>query len=154
MQITTLPYRTAIVTALNNVVYQTKRIPVYEEYLQPTESNKIAMLSGSVEAYIILLNQTSNNNSPKCHRNNEDSIQIQITTVFPAGKGGSKIAEEISNVVLGILFPLEHYKSNISIENMDVWKSELIGSRNINYNLNASRVWITQLTLVSNISQG
>lgn len=152
MQITTLPYRTAIVEALNNVVYQGKRIGVFEEYVQESTANKKAILT-NCEAYIILLNQTSNNNSPKCHRNNEDSIQIQITTVYPAGKGGTKVAEEIANVVLGILFPYEHYKSNISIPNMSVWKSELIGNRNINFNENESRTWIHQLILVSNISQ-
>jgi len=152
MQITTLPYRTAIVNALNNVQYQYKRIGVFEEYLQETSTNKKAVFP-TFEAYIILLNQTSNDNSPKCHRNNEDSIQIQITTVYPAGKGGSKVAEEIANVVLGILFPNEFYKSNLTIPNMDVWKSELIGTRNLNFNENESRIWINQLILVSNISQ-
>lgn len=152
MIVTTLPYRTAIVNALNNVQYQGKRIGVFEEYLAETSTNKKAVYP-TFEAYIILLNQTSNNNSPKCHRNNEDSIQIQITTVYPAGKGGSKVAEEIANVVLGILFPAEHYKSNIAIPDMDVWKSELLSNINIKYDLNDNRVWIHQLILVSNISQ-
>lgn len=152
MEVTTLKYRTAIVNALSNVQYQGKRIGVFEEYLAETSTNKKAVYS-TFEAYIILLNQTSNNNSPKCHRNNEDSIQIQITTVYPAGKGGSKVAEEIANVILEILFPTEHYKSNIAIPNMDVWKSELLGSRNIKYDLSESRIWIHQLLLISNISQ-
>lgn len=152
MEVTTLKYRTAIVNALNNVQYKGKRIGLFEEYLSETSTNKKAIFP-TFEAYVILLNQTSNNNSPKCHRNNEDSIQIQITTVYPAGKGGSKVAEEIANVILGILFPTEHYKSNISIPDMDVWKSELLSSRNIMYDLTSSRTWIHQLILVSNISQ-
>jgi hypothetical protein len=112
-------------------------------------------LSKGCQAYIILLNQTSNEaRSNKCNRNNNDSIQIQITTVWPAGKGGSKVAEEIAQVILNLLFPSNVKNTDLALSNgLSMWKSELLSSRNINYDGNSSRVWITQLILESWISQ-
>jgi len=156
MIITTLPYRKAIIEALDgNIIYNNKSIRVWEEYVVETETKQIVKLDNGADAYIILLNQTSNETlSNKCNRNNNDSIQIQINTVWPAGKGGSKTSEEIANVILGILFPTSVKNTDLELDNgLSMWKSELMGSRNINYDLNASRVWVTQLILETWISQ-
>jgi len=155
MILTSLPYRTAVFEALKgNVTYQNKNIGVFEEYYMPTNGNDKAILTGNVEAYIILLNQTSNEaQSNKCNRTNNDSIQIQINTVWPASKGGSKIAEEIANIVLGLLFGDSVKNTDLTIPNMDIWKSDLVSSRNMNYDFADSRAWIVQLVLESYISQ-
>jgi len=155
MILTSLPYRTAVFEAIKgNVTYQNKNIGVFEEYYMPTNGNDKAILTGNVEAYIILLNQTSNEaQSNKCNRTNNDSIQIQINTVWPASKGGSKIAEEIANIVLGLLFGDSVKNTDLTIPNMDIWKSDLVLSRNINYDGVSSRTWICQLVLESYISQ-
>lgn len=156
MILTSLPYRTAIFQALSgNISYQNKNVGVFEDYVAETSNNKKAILTGNVEAYIILLNQTSNESqSNKCNRNNNDSIQIQINTVWPAGKGGSKIAEEIANVVLGVLFTTSIKNTDLVLPNgLDMWKSELMSTRNINYDGSSSRTWVVQLVLESWISQ-
>lgn len=156
MILTSLPYRTAIFQALSgNISYQNKNVGVFEDYVAETSNNKKAILTGNVEAYIILLNQTSNESqSNKCNRNNNDSIQIQINTVWPAGKGGSKIAEEIANVVLGVLFTTSIKNTDLVLPNgLDMWKSELMNTRNINYDGSSSRTWVVQLVLESWISQ-
>ena len=155
MILTSLPYRTAVFSALKgNVKYQNKNVGVFEEYFMPTTGNDKAILTGNVEAYIILLNQTSNEaQSNKCNRTNNDSIQIQINTVWPASKGGSKIAEEIANIVLGLLFGDSVKNTDLTIPNMDIWKSELLSSRNMNYDGTSSRTWVCQLVLESYISQ-
>jgi len=155
MQITTLPYRKSIINALDgNILYETQSIRVWEEYVMETDTKRIVKLSMGCEAYVILLNQTSNETqSNKCNRNNNDSIQIQITTVWPANKGGSQVAEEIADVILGLLFEDSVKNSVLTIPNMDVWKSELVSSRNINYDGNSSRTWVTQLVLEAWISQ-
>jgi len=156
MEITTLPLRTSLVEALDgNIMYQSQSIRVFEEYLMENSSKKKAILAGGVEAYVIILNQTSNEaRSNKCNRNNNDSIQLQVTTVYPAGKGGSKVAEEISNVILGLLFPTSLKNTDLTLPSgLDLIKSELLGSRNINYDLSSSRIWINQLILECWISQ-
>lgn len=156
MQITTLPFRTALVQALDtHVLYQSTSIRVWEEYVMETDTKRIVTLNNGCQAYIILLNQTSNEaRSNKCNRNNNDSIQIQITTVWPAGKGGSKTAEEIAQIVLNLLFPSNVKNTDLTLSNgLSMWKSELLGSRNIPYDGDSSRTWITQLILESWISQ-
>lgn len=156
MQITTLPFRTSLIQALDtNVLYDSQSIRVWEEYVMPTDTKRIVTLSDGCQAYIILLNQTSNEaRSNKCNRNNNDSIQIQITTVWPAGKGGSKTAEEIANVILGLLFPSNVKNTDLALSNgLSMWKSELLSSRNINFDGDSSRVWICQLIVESWISQ-
>lgn len=159
MILTSLPYRIAVLNALmGNVSYQGKKVGIYEDYVAETANNKKAMLTvgtGQVEAYIILLNQTSNESlSNKCSRNNNDTIQIQINTVWPAGKGGSRIAEEIANVVLGVLFPTSIKNTDLVLYGgLDMWKSELMSTRNINYDGSSSRTWVVQLVLESMISQ-
>lgn len=159
LQVTTLPFRTAIVGALlGNVLYQTKKIGVFEEYVAETTTNKKAILTigtAQVEAYIVILNQTSNEaRSNKCTRNNDDSIQIQINTVWPAGKGGSKVAEEIANVVLGILFPTSNKQTELVLsDGLSLWKSDLLTNRNMNYDGTATRTWVTQLVIEGWIGQ-
>lgn len=156
MQITSLPYRTALVQALDtHILYQSTSIRVWEEYVSETDTKRIVTLNNGCQAYVILLNQTSNEaRSNKCNRNNNDSIQIQITTVWPAGKGGSKTAEEIAQVILNLLFPSNVKNTDLSLSNgLSIWKSELLSNRNINYDGDSSRVWICQLILESWISQ-
>jgi len=156
MKITTLPLRAALVQALDtHILYQSTSIRVWEEYVMETDTKRIVTLNNGCQAYIILLNQTSNEaRSNKCNRNNNDSIQIQITTVWPAGKGGSKTAEEIANVILGLLFPSNVKNTDLALSNgLSIWKSELLSSRNINFDGNSSRTWICQLILESWISQ-
>ena len=156
MQITSLSYRQAVIQALDtHVLYDSQSIRVWEEYVMPTDTKRIVTLSNGCQAYIILLNQTSNEaRSNKCNRNNNDSIQIQINTVWPAGKGGSKTAEEIAQVILNLLFPSNVKNTNLALSNgLSLWKSELLSSRNINYDGNSSRVWTCQLILESWISQ-
>lgn len=156
MKITTLPFRTAIVQALDtHVLYQSTSIRVWEEYVMETENKRIVTLNQGCQAYIILLNQTSNeDNSNKCNRNTNDSIQIQINTVWPAGKGGSKTAEEISNVVLSLLFPTTVKNTDLDLgADLQLWRSQLVSSININYDGDSSRTWITQLIIEGWISQ-
>lgn len=156
MKITTLPFRTAIVQALDtHVLYQSTSIRVWEEYVMETDTKRIVTLNQGCQAYIILLNQTSNEDgSNKCNRNSNDSIQIQINTVWPAGKGGSKTAEEIANVVLNLLFPSTVKSTDLDLgPDLQLWRSQFLSSININYDGDSSRTWVTQIIIEGWISQ-
>jgi len=159
MKIVSLPYRTAISEALNgHVVYSGIGIPTYEEYVQVTASRPIGYVPKGTEevgCYIILLNQTSNDNSAKCTRNDDVSIQAQITTEWTSNKGGSKLAEEIAELVVNRLFDADGLFNILTLdEPLSLWKGELESIQNINYDLTSSRVWITQLLITGSITQG
>jgi hypothetical protein len=56
MQITTLPFRTSLIQALDtHVLYDSQSIRVWEEYVMPTDAKRIVTLSNGCQAYIILL---------------------------------------------------------------------------------------------------
>jgi hypothetical protein len=158
MKSPTLAVRTALVQKLkDSVTYTGTKIPTYEAYVQETPANRIARLTiGNEEvlAYIILLNQTSNDISPKCLRNDSTTIQVQVTTVWPNDKGGSRTAEEISELVTDVLFTDDGLFSKLELpEPLDTWMGLLRSSDNIYYDTETNRVWITQLMLSYEVSQ-
>lgn len=149
--------RTALATRLSTLSYLGTDIPVYEEYVQETTSRPKAILTignMQVEAYVILLNQTMNDNSSKCMRNDLCGIQVQICTVFIGAKGGSKTAELISEEVLALLFDADGLYSSIEVaEPLNSWIGEVVTIQNLNFDEQNSRTWITQLVLEYGITQ-
>jgi len=157
MKSVTLAIRTAYVEKTTGITFLTKVIPVFEEYVQETATKKKAILTigtMQIEAYIILLNQTVNDNSPKCQRNDQTSIQAQVTTVFPLGKGGTKTAEQIAELFMDKLFVNSNLETNLVLPPpFHIWKSVMEGVKNINYTTDTNSVWITQLILNHYVSQ-
>lgn len=152
-----LPLRKAYVLALSNLTYKGVKIPVYEEKATPTTNRPFANIpygNTTVQAYIVLLNQTSNDNSSKCIRNDQASIQVQITTVWPQDKGGSLMAEEISDLVTAELFD-ESGLFNLMVlpTPFEIWKGVLEGARNMPYETETNSVWVRQLILNNWITQ-
>ena len=158
MKLVTTPVRSALATLLSGIPFMGKTINAFEEYLQESTTKKKSVLtigSQQVTAYIILLNQTVNDNSSKCMRNDETSIQVQITTVYPPDTGGSLIGEQISDLVLAKLFNVDNMQiTGINLPGpFEIWRARFVSSRNINYNTDTNRVWVTQLTLSFSINQ-
>lgn len=154
MQITTLPLRGAVIEAIEPIVYQGKNIYAFDEYVLETSTRKKTVYP-KFTAYIIILNQTSNNRElNKCVRNNQDTIQIQVTTVWPENTGNSRAAEEIADLVLKKLYPATNKNTSLQLPGgLHVWKSNVETVRNINYDSETSRTFITQLVIECQISQ-
>lgn len=152
-----LPLRVGYIQATNNIMYRGVKIPFYEEYAQPTSLKPIALVTDSgiqVECYVIVLNQTQNDASPKCMRNDECSIQLQVTTRWPKLKGGSKMSSEISNLILAQLFTPDGLFSTIELSGgLKAWKGRLMSARPISYTDENYAVWITQLIITNSVSQ-
>lgn len=151
----TLPLREAYYSKLKNIQYLGVRIPVCEEYLNENEAVLNVGNSKQIRAYILLMNQTENDDSNvKCMKNDQSSIQIQVNTVFNANSGNSEHAEKIANIILGILYPTIHYKIDIILpEPYDLWKTQIVTSRNINYQNNSDRIWTKQIVINNFVSQ-
>ena len=157
MQTPSLALRTSLYSALQGIIYKTKTIPIYEEKVNPGLLSSIVNVTVGgidVQCYIILLNQTENDDSPKCHKNDACSIQIQINTIWPKTKGGSKSAEEIENLVYAKLFPTSNLMTGLTLPSpFKVWKSVKQGSMAIQYDTETSSVWVRQITFSLWISQ-
>ena len=143
--------RGALFTILNNTLYGDIPIPFYEEYVQPTASRPLAVITQgnmTAQAYVVMLNQTQNEaTNIKCNRKDECSIQLQVTTVYPANKGGSKLSEDISNLILA------RVKNATFGVDLFVYDSEVVSIRNTNYDTDTNRVWITQIVLNYKLTQ-
>jgi len=150
----TLTIRTQLFLALNQqVLYNTKFIPVYEEYLP--DDGVIATLPAPnlCDAYIVLKNQTANEDIlHKCGHNDQSSIQIQVYTNFSNGRGGSKTAEEITAKIFDLLFVDGKFKLNMPSE-LHLWKGAIESTRNIQYLDDTTRTWTTITTLLLHVSQ-
>lgn len=139
--------RTAYFAALQNLVYKTKTIPVYEEQVTDGSPMVSVNIGGVlVQCYIILQNQTANDISAKCGRSDEASIQVQINTLFPRGKGGSKTAEEISELVYSRLL-----ESDLNVNGL--WSTQMPYTRNIPYNTETNSVWCLVCLFTNRITQ-
>jgi len=157
MKITTLPFRTAVVNNLNlgtGVVYLTKKIPVFEEIVTVDTTRPVPTI-GKYTAYILLINQTANNDPMnKCTHNEQVTIQIQCVTKWPSGTGSSGEAERIAQLVLDRLFPASDIKPNLTLSNdLDLWKGEVMSILNLNYADDANHVWNTIITLLCRVMQ-
>lgn len=144
--------RTLLYEAIPFVTYKGTDIYVHEEYVQySTTKPKVMLQVGNmqVEAYILMLNQTANDNSAKCLRNDEVSIQYRIDVVYPGNKGGSKLSEEISELLMSRITD-----GLISqIEANGLWRLWIDGYRNLNFDTNTSRVWSTVVIVNGSINQ-
>jgi len=152
------PVRTAVYQAVKlDLKYGLVDIPVYEEYLPAAgKKAKIVYNNQTVEVYVILLNQTSNNDTRlKCVRNDQSSIQIQVNTIFPSGTGGSELAEIIGDYIKLKIWPFGNdNNNNLQIDPaFNLWKVDYESARNIPYDTDTNRVWVHQMTFLCYVSQ-
>lgn len=161
MQNINLAIRQAVLNAINPVIYQGKNIYAYNDKVMLSASKPAVYLdipnsSNKVQAYIIILNQNSNNNDQnKDNRNDQASIQLQITTRFVSGTGERKQNDEITQLVLNKLYPNGNKRMSVVLpDGLNLWKCYL----EINKPLPAliddtATVYITQLVISCQVSQ-
>lgn len=155
MKSATLAVRTAFIQRLqDNVIYAGVTLPVREELLDSKTPVTVTYGAAKPQAYILVHNQTANDISAKCMRSDECSIQVQINTLFPKGHGGSKLAEQISELVFDQLFPVNDLDAGlVSVDGTHIYKSTLESNRNISYDTDTHTVWIVNLVFSCWISQ-
>lgn len=155
MKSPTLAYRTALFNALQGIVFLGQNISVFEEVAnsnQLASIKKINVGNVPVEAYIIIQNQTANDISAKCLRSDQVSCQVQITTLFPIGSGGSKTAEQISELILEKVYdnPTVKFPND---SDFFIWKNQLESTRNIPYQTDTHYAWVHNMTFIAWIGQ-
>jgi len=157
MKIVNKDIRAMYMMAIPFVTYMGQNIYLFEEFLQETSTRNIANITignMNMQAYILLLNQTLNDNSPKCMRSDECSIQIQIVTIFKRESGGSRFAEEIGELILNKIFPIDVVEPTLSLpEPLKLIRTQFETSVNIPLNTETDTRWITQLLLTHTVNQ-
>lgn len=157
MRTVTLPFRKAVYQALQGITYNDVLINVFEEDVQETPAKKVSLLTiggSQVKVWIILTNQTSNDNSSKQCRNDETGLQVQVKAEFPSNKGNSIIPESIMDLVADRLFNYTGLFKGIEMDYpFTLWKLDYIGDRNLNYSGDSSRVWMKNLDVLGHITQ-
>ena len=154
MKSVTLAVRESLAILLNPLPHLTYLIPVYEEYVAGDPVELITVGNVEVQAYIVLKNQTQNDASAKCVRTDETSIQAQITTVWPKNTGGSKLAEQIEESLMSVLFPISNIVPVMTLpEPFNLWQFRFIGSPNVSYRNETNSVWIKQPIFNMTVSQ-
>lgn len=158
MKLPSLAIRKQLATFLAGMTYLGKTIPVFEEYVQYTTTKpetKVLVGNMPIEIYILLQNQTANDSSnTKCGRKDECSIQIQAYAVYPANKGGSVVTEEMMQLVIDRLYTTDNLNTAFTLPApFKVINSEVITTRNTNFNTDTNRIWSTILILNLNVSQ-
>lgn len=158
MKLPNLAIRKQLVLFLANLQYKGVVVPIHEEYVQYTTDKQetfIQVGNMQVEVYIILSNQTANDASnTKCGRKDECSVQIQVYAVFPANKGGSLTTEEITQLVMDRLYTGNNLETSFTLPDpFKMYGSEVITTRNTNFNTDTNRVWSTILIVNFNVNQ-
>jgi len=122
-------------TKLDVISYLGVEIPLDDENLtQPKALLPIGNSTG-VEAWVLLTNQTLQDDSSKCCVNQNTQLQLHIYTEFSAGAGSNSgsytHADNIAGIILGILFPNCSNKIAIEMPEAQIWLGFLEGSSHL-----------------------
>ena len=157
MKSVTGPFRKSVYQALQGLTYNNVIINSFEEDIQETPTKQVSVITVGnmqVKVWVILTNQTSNDNSSKQCRNDEVSLQIQVKAEYPSNKGNSVVSEQIMDLVIDRIFNFDGLLKGIEMDfPFYLWKLDYIGDRNLNYNDNDSRVWIKNLDILGHVNQ-
>lgn len=133
-------------------VYKGVTIPISRDYA-PKTIPTVTDGSSKVQVYIVLLNATANDDSPKCHRNDQVSIQVQVNTIWPQNTGRMSMADEIAEAFLAKVFPTNDLNSELVVPGFHLWKSTVESIRPISYDNESSRQFVNQIILSCKMSQ-
>lgn len=124
------PIRTAFVSALRDqIIYMGQNIPIDEEYLNVDPAFLTIGNSSGVEAYILIKNQTVNDDSAKCGINQNSSIQLDCVTTFNGNSGNSFHASQIKDLVFAKLFPYGGKRLQLIMPDLVMWRGWYISGR-------------------------
>jgi hypothetical protein len=148
------PFRKALFNRLNAAItYRGVVIPICEEYLNTRAAILKIGNNQQVTAWIQLQNQNSENDSPKCMRNDTASIQLQARVSFNANSGNYEEAENIMDLVLARIFTGPNSFELPIEEGFHISRITKESDRNINFQDNTARIWMKNITLQASISQ-
>lgn len=146
------PFRKAVVDRIGVITYRGVNIPVWSEYMNGERANINVGNNIPVTAWIRLLNQTADDDSPKCQRQDMATIQIQVQVSYNANSGNYEHSENIMDLVLDKLF--NGNSGDVDIESgFHISELDKISERNLNYQDNSNRIYMTMAIIRCRITQ-
>lgn len=147
MKTASLLLRESYIALFDNFQYNGINIPFFDEYVTPNAVLPQVPISTFLapKCYVLITNQTTNDASLKCSRNENLSIQLDVTTIYDANSGGFKLSEQIANEILGTLFIGQQIQLNN--EELNIWRGWLESSPNISEETQSNRIFRKVLVL-------
>lgn len=141
--------RKAFLDKLTGLSYQNLTIPIGEEFFTGNPALLITGQAAAIKIYVIIQNQTLNDDSPKCAVNQTATLQLDINTIFPSNSGNSYHADSIAQSIYNLLFTIDPKFIEFNIPDVPVWRSWLESSRTIVQDDNTNRTF-RKILLFSN----
>lgn len=134
------------------ITYNGVNISVWTEFSNGPTADIHVGNSAPVKAWIRLLNQTADDDSPKCQRQDMATIQIQVQVSFNANSGSYEHSERIMDIILEKLF--SGNSGVVEIEDgFHISELDKISERLINFQDNSNRIYMSSVTIRCRISQ-
>lgn len=147
--------RKAYGNKLSTLSFNGMAVQVFQNYLPSNFKNNTYAIDGQPNgsAYVIIQNQTVDDDSTKCGVNQNSSIQLDVVTKYPATGGSTLLSELITNQIFALLYPNGGQKMDLSITGVNLWRSWLVGSRTIEETTNDSKIFRNILIFNHSIQQ-
>lgn len=145
--------RKAYLDKLTGLSYQNIPIPIGEEFFTGTPALLTTGQAASIKMYVVIQNQTINDDSPKCNANQTATLQLDINTIFPSNSGNSAHADLIGQAIFDLLFTTNSKFIDFTIPGVAVWRAWLESSRTIVQDDNTNRTFRNILLFSHSISQ-
>jgi hypothetical protein len=147
MKTASLLLRESYISLFQNYEYNGVSIPFFDEYVSPSIALPQIQISTYLapKCYVLITNQTTNDASLKCYRNENLSLQLDVTTIYDANSGGFKLAELIANDILEKLFIGQQIQ--LTNNELNIWRGWLESSPNISEETQTSRIFRKILVL-------
>lgn len=152
-----LPVRQALIERLSTLEYLSIPIPVDDENLTHPKAI-LPVGTPPVAAWVLIQNQTMQDNSGQCCINQDTQLQIDILTEFPAGTGqnaGSYThADNIANAILELLFEGCSNQSTLELEDgLNMWRQWRSGGTHLMSEFTNSRIYRNILIMSFSVQQ-
>lgn len=151
------PLREAYITKLASLSYLGVNIPVDDENLTQPKAELPVGNSTGVQAWVLLTDQTLQDNSSKCCVNQNTQLTIDVYTEFMAATGSNSgnytHSDKIAGQILAILFPNCSNIVDISMPEAQIWLGYLETSLHIMEEYSSSRLYRTVLILNHSVKQ-
>lgn len=151
-----LPLRQAYIERLATLEYLNVAIPVDDENLTKPKAI-LTVGQPPVNAWVLIQNQTMQDNSGQCCINQDTQLQLDIVTEFITGTGGNSgnftHADMIAQAIKDLLFDGCSNQTTLTIDDLNLWRSWQSGGTHLMVEFSASRLYRSIMFMSHSIQQ-
>lgn len=147
--------RKAYYDKLSTLSFNNMAVQVFQNYLPSNFKGQTFSIDGVPhgQAYVIIQNQTVDDDSTKCVVNQNSSLQLDVVTKYVATGGSTLLSELITNEIFELLYPNGGQQMDLSLSEANLWRAWLVGSRTIEETTQDSKIFRNILIFNHTIQQ-